>query len=187
MPRRWVFASSFWSRESRPSELFSNRLPAITATPPGSEMWRASSKTLLCRCSCGAIALSQGLHRRPPNANLHTTRPRNAITDRFAGDIQVPPGLKLTTASVRFSPMPTKSYTASGVVSAAASARLAACDGMNHQDFVLLARDLLEAFTGRHVKWLSAGLGFILGNHFVHFFHVGGCRIVFEKRCIVVG
>ncbi len=53
-------------------------------------------------------------------------------------------------------------------VSVAASGRLAACDGMNHQDFVLLARDFLEAFTGRHVKWLRAGLGFIFGNHFVH-------------------
>src|SRR5712664_2188979 len=176
MRRRYVFARSFRSRGSRPSELFSIRLPAITATPPGSEMWRASSKTLWCRCCCGAIALSQGPHRRPPNANLHTTRPRNAITDRFADDIQVPPGLKLTTANVRFSPMPTKSYTASGVVSVAASARSAACDGMNHQDLVLLARDFLEAFTGRHVKRLRAGLGFILGNHFVHFFHVGGCR-----------
>ncbi len=69
--------------------------------------------------------------------------------DRFAGVIQEPPGLKWATASVRFSPMPTKSYT-------------------------------------RHVKWLRAGLGFIFGNHFVHFFHVGGCRIVFEKRCIAV-
>jgi hypothetical protein len=33
--------------------------------------------------------------------------------------------------------MPTKSLPA-GVVSVAASTRLAACDGMNHQDFVLL-------------------------------------------------
>jgi hypothetical protein len=33
---------------------------------------------------------------------------------------------------------------------------------MNHQDFVLLARNFPEAFTGRHVKWLRAGLGFIL-------------------------
>ncbi len=49
--------------------------------------------------------------------------------------------------------MPTRSLTLpAGVVSVAASARLAACDGMNHQDFVLLARDFLEAFTGRHVK-----------------------------------
>ncbi len=71
-------------------------------------------------------------------------------------------------------------------MSVAASARLAARDGMNHQDFVLLARDLLEAFTGRHVKRLRAGLGFIFGNQFVHFFHVGSCRIVFEKRCIAV-
>src|SRR5712664_842425 len=187
MRRRYVFARSFRSRGSRPSELFSNRLPAITATPPGSEMWRASSKTLLCRCCCGGIALPKSLRCRPANTNFHTIKARNAIIDRFAGDIQVPPGLKLTTASVRFSPMPAKSYTASGVVSVAASARSAACDGMNHQDLVLLARDFLEAFTGRHVKWLRAGLGFILGNHFVHFFHVGGCRIVFEKRCITVG
>jgi hypothetical protein len=34
---------------------------------------------------------------------------------------------------------------------------------------------------------LCAGLGFIFGNHFVHFIHVGGCRIVFEKRGITVG
>src|SRR5713101_7966533 len=187
MRRRYLFARTFRSRGSRSSELFSKRLPAITATPPGSEMWRASSKTLWCRCCCGAISRTQGLHRRPANTNLHTIRASKAIIDRFAGDIQAQPGLKSTTASVRFSPMPTKSYTASGVVPVAASARLAACDGMNHQDLVLLARDFLEAFTGRYIKWLRAGLGFIFGNHFVHFFHVSGCRIVFEKRCIAVG
>jgi len=72
-------------------------------------------------------------------------------------------------------------------MSVAASARLAACDGMNHQNFVLLARDFLDAFAGCHVKRLRAGLGFILGNHSVHFIHVGGCGIVFEKRGIAVG
>src|SRR5260370_34023091 len=71
------------------------------------------------------------------------------------------------------------------VDSVAASARLAACDGMNHQDFVLLARDFPEAFTGRHVKWLRAGLGFILGNQFVHFFHVGGFPLLFGERLYV--
>jgi len=30
---------------------------------------------------------------------------------------------------------------------------------MNHQDFVLIARDFLDAFTGRHIKRLRAGLG----------------------------
>src|SRR5216683_5178606 len=37
------------------------------------------------------------------------------------------------------------------------------------------------------VKWLRAGLAFVFGNQFVDFFDVGGCRIVFEKRCIAVG
>src|SRR6266446_5600287 len=109
-------------------------------------MWRTSPKTLLCRCCCGAIDLTKSLRWRPANTNFHTIKARNAMIDRFAGDIQQQPGLKLTTASVRFSPMPAKYYPASGAVSAAASPRLAACYGVNHQDFVLLARDSLEAF-----------------------------------------
>ena len=47
-------------------------------------------------------------------------------------------------------------------VAAAAKVRLAACDGMNPQAFVLPAHDFFEAFTGRHVKRLRAGLGFVL-------------------------
>src|SRR5713226_1985276 len=183
MRSRYVFARSFRSRRSRSSELFSKRLPTITATPPSSEMWRTPAKRLLCRCCRGAIALTS-LRCGPANTNPHTIRARNAITDRIAGAIQFRRRGKWTAASVRFSQ---RSLTLpAGIVSPAASARLAACDGMNHQDFVLLARDLLEAFTGRHVKWLRAGLGFVLGNQFVHFFHVGGCRIVFEKCGIAV-
>jgi hypothetical protein len=67
------------------------------------------------------------------------------------------------------------------------TARLAARDGMNHQDFVLPARDFLDAFTGRHVEWLGTGLRFIFGNYPVHFLHVSGGRIVFEKCGITVG
>src|SRR5229473_363203 len=186
MRRRYLFARSFGVMGYTPSEPFSKRLPAITATPPGSKMWRPCSKTLVCRCCCGAIALTKGLRCRPANTNLHTIRARNAIIDRIAGAIEIPPWRKWTAARVRFGPILTKSHTASRVVSAAASGRLAACDGMNHQNFVLLARDFLEAFTGRHVKWLRAGLRFIFGNHLVHFFHVNGCRIVFEKRSIAV-
>jgi hypothetical protein len=65
--------------------------------------------------------------------------------------------------------------------------RLAACDGMNHQDFVLPARDFLNAFTGRHIERLRTGLGFIFGNYPVHLFHIGGGRIVFEQCGIAVG
>src|SRR5713226_972396 len=184
MRRRYPFARSFRSRGSAPSELLSKWSPAITTVVAHSKMLKPCLKKLLCCGRGAAFSLTKGPRCRPANTNLHTIRARNAITARFGGDIQVPPSFKWTTASVRFSPRPTKSYAAARVVSVAASARLAACDGMNHQDFVLLARDFLEAFTGRHVKWLRAGLGFILGNHFVHFFHVGGCRIVFEKRCI---
>src|SRR5882724_118500 len=64
---------------------------------------------------------------------------------------------------------------------------LTARDGMYHQDFILLARDFLDAFTGSHVKWLRTGLGFIFGNYLVHFLHIGSCRIVFEKRRIAAG
>src|SRR6266849_1388677 len=168
-----------------PFEPFSKRLSGITATPTRSRMWRPCSKKLLS-CRRGApISLTIGLRCWPLNTNLHTMRARKAITDRIASAIQIQPGRKWTTASVAFSPMPAKRLTPpAGLVSAAASGRLAARDGMNHQDFVLLARDFREAFAGRHVKWLSAGLGFIFGNHVVHFFHVSGCRIVF-KKCLI--
>src|SRR5258708_1406902 len=168
------------------SELFSKRLPPMTATPPGSEMWKISSKMVSRRCCRGTIARTKGQRCGPANTNLHTTRARNAITDRIAGAIEIPPWRKWTSISIRFGPIPTKSHTASRVLSAAAIARLAACDGMNHQNFVLLARDFLDAFAGRHVKWLRAGLGFISGNHLVHFFHVTSCRILFNKRLIPV-
>jgi hypothetical protein len=52
-------------------------------------------------------------------------------------------------------------------VSAAAKLRLTACDGMNPQDFALLAHDSFEAFTGRHGNRLRAGLDSYLGNHCV--------------------
>src|SRR6266702_8188007 len=186
MRRRYLFARSFGSRRCRSSELFSRGPSAITATPPSSEMWRPSSKRLLCCCCCGAIALAKSLRCGPANTNLHTTRAGNAITDRIAGAIKFRRrgnGLPLAFDSAHCQ----RSLTLpAGIVSPAASAWSAACDGVNHQNFVLLARDFLEAFTGRHVKRLCAGLGFILGNQFVHFFHVGGCRIVFEKCCIAV-
>src|SRR6266516_37529 len=147
-------------------------------------MWRHSSKRRLGRCRCVAIALARGPQCEPANTNLHTIKTKNAIIDTIAGVITFRRrgyGLPLASDSA----LCQRSLTLpAGIVSPAAAALLTACDGMNHQDFILLARDFLEAFTGRHVKWLRAGLGFILGNQFVHFFHVGGCRIVFEKSCI---
>src|SRR5882672_5571204 len=88
----------------------------------------------------------------------------------------------------RFSSVLTKSSLAGpGWCRAATNAPLTASDGMYHQDFILLARDFLDAFTGSHVKWLRTGLGFIFGNYVVHFLHIGSCRIVFEKRRIATG
>jgi len=58
---------------------------------------------------------------------------------------------------------------------------------MNHQDLVLLARDFADAFTGRKVKRLRAGLDFVFGDHPVHFFHVGGCWIIFEECAVASG
>src|SRR6266404_8147441 len=40
-------------------------------------------------------------------------------------------------------------------------ARLAARHGMNHQDFVLFTRNLLDAFTRCHVKRLCSGPRFV--------------------------
>src|SRR5439155_2982620 len=171
-------------RKCRPSELFAKRWSVITTTPRGSEMWRPFSKRSFCRCCCGASTLAKSPRCRLANTNLHTIRTRNAITDRIAGAIEFRRrgnGLPLASDSA----LCQRSLTLpAGIVSPAASARSAACDGMNHQDFVLLARNFLKAFTSRHVKRLCASLGFILGNQFVYFFHVGGCRIIFEKSCI---
>jgi len=57
---------------------------------------------------------------------------------------------------------------------------------MNHQDFVLLARDFLDAFAACHVKRLCSGLGFILA---ITLFtsSMSALPIVFEKRLIAVG
>src|SRR5262249_8642186 len=80
-----------------------------------------------------------------------------------------------------FSATPMKSCVTAGPYRATKSA---SGDGMNHQDFLLLAGDSLDALTGCHVKRLRTGLSFVFGNHAVHFFHVGGFRIVFKKRGI---
>src|SRR5260370_11849202 len=147
-------------------------------------MWRPSSKRWLRRCCCGAIALTEGLRCGPASTNLHTTRARNAIPDRIAGAIKFRRrrnGLPLGADSAlcqRSRALP------DGVVSPVAAALLTAGHGLDHQDFILLARNLLYAFTGRHIKWLCAGLGFVLGNHSVYFFHVDGRPILFETRCI---
>src|SRR5206468_8725068 len=106
---------------------------------------------------------------RLANTNLHTIKTKNAITDRIADAIKFRRrgyGLPLASDSA----LCQRSLTLpAGIVSPAAAALLTACDGMNHQDFILLARDSLEAFTGRHIKRLCTCLGFILGNQFVHF------------------
>ena len=107
------FRAIFRSMGSTPSELSSKRLPALTATPARSKMWRPCSKALLCCCCGAAISLTNGLRRRPANANLHAIRARTAVTTRFAGAIQIPPWQKWTAASVAFTPMLTKSYAAS--------------------------------------------------------------------------
>src|SRR6266852_348161 len=186
MRPKYLFAGSFRSRRPRSSALFSRGQTAMIATLPSSEMWRSAAKRLLCRRCHRAIALTKGLRCRPANTNLHTIRTRNAITDRIADAIKFRrrgDGLPLASDSA----LCQRSLTLpAGIVSPAAAAPLTACDGMNHQDFILLARNLLYAFTGRHVKWLRAGLGFVLGNHSVYFFHVGGFGIVFEKCRIAV-
>src|SRR5260370_28375510 len=144
-------------------------------------MWRPSSKRSFCRCCCGASTLAKSPRCRPANTNLHTIRTRNAITDGIAGAIKFRRrgnGLPLASDSA----LCKRSLTLpAGIVSPAAAALLTACDGMNHQDFILRARNFLYAFTGRHVKWLRAGLGFVLGNDSLYFFHLGGFGILFVK------
>src|ERR1700756_4797013 len=102
----------------------------------------------------------------PEPCRLHTAAHGIAVTsevtDRVTNAIRILPSWKRTTVRLAFSPMPANPYAVSRAVSAAAKVRLAACDGMNPQDLVLLAHDLFEAFTGRHVKWLRYGLGFML-------------------------
>src|SRR5258707_3834020 len=142
-----------------PCEPFSKRLSGISATPTRSRMWRPCSKKLSSCCRDTPIPLTTGLRCWPLNTNLHTTRARKAITDRLASAIQIQPGRKLTTASVAFSPNASERLTPpAGVLSAAASGRLAARDGLNHQNFVLLTGDFLDAFAGCHVERLRAGL-----------------------------
>src|SRR6266404_2036239 len=101
---------------------------------------------------------------------------RHTLTARFAMHYR----------NVRFSPMPMQSSIARRVA-VDSGWRLAARDGINHQDLVMLTRNLFDAFTGRHVKWLRASLRFIFRNYIVYLFHVSGCRIVFKKRLITVG
>src|ERR1700693_2298462 len=117
--------------------------------------------------------------------NLHTIRTRKTATDRIASAIQTT-ALAEPDATVVLNPT-LKMSSATSRGGQRRSVRLAACDGVNHQDFVLLARDFLDAFTGRHVKRLRAGLGFVFGDYLVHFFHVDRCWIVFEKHPIAVG
>src|SRR5215469_3062069 len=89
-------------------------------------------------------------------------------------------------ATLTFSLRLATSCSAIQVRAGSSRGRLASRDRMYRQNFVLLARDFLDALTGCHVKWLRAGLGFIFGNHLVDFVHVGACWIVFEKRRITV-
>ncbi len=119
---------------------------------------RTNLKKVLC-CGCGAaIPLANGLRRRPVNTSLHAISAKNAIRESVVNAIQIP---RIGNGVSRSAPMLTKFMLPAGVVAAAASGRLAARDGMNHQDFVLLARDFLDAFTACHVKRLrTQNLGF---------------------------
>src|SRR5258707_15889048 len=102
-------------------------------------MWRPCSKKLLS-CWGTPISLTPGLRCWLLNTNLHTKRARKAITDRIASAIQIqlggnglPPTRFQSKASERLTPP-------AGVLSAVASGWLAAREGVNHQDFVLVAR-----------------------------------------------
>src|SRR5215469_9723346 len=119
--------------------------------------------------------------RSPVNTSLQTINATNAMSETLAGTIQIPLLRKIDRGSVAFSATLTKWCADSRTIPAATSAVSAARDGMNHQDFVLLTGDFLNAFTRGHVKRLRAGLGLIFRDHPVHFVHVGGGRIVFEK------
>src|ERR1700730_16046509 len=160
-------------------------LSATTSQPARLKMYRPCSKMLLCCGSGAAVSLTNGLCRLV-NTSLHTIMVRNTITYKIAGAIQIPPS-KNGLPPVSRQPRQRNPSVPVGVVSAAASVPLAASNGVYHQDFILVARDFIDAFTGCHVKWLRAGLGFIFGNHLVHFFHFGSCRIVFEKCRIAMG
>src|SRR5258708_1957567 len=144
MRRRYVFAQSFGVMGFAPFEPFSGRLSGITATPTRSKMWRPCSKTFVCCCGGAAISLANGLRRGPANTNLHAKRARKAITDRIAGVIQTA-AAKMDYRQRRFQSNASERPTPpTGVQRAAASGGLAARDGMNHQDFVLVARDFLH-------------------------------------------
>src|SRR5258708_28999534 len=101
---------------------------------------------MLVRCCCGAaISLANGLRRRPVNTNLHAISAKNAIRESVVYTIQIPcMGNELPPVSGS-APMLTKSLPA-GVVSVAARAPLAPCNGVNPQHLVLLPPDFLDAF-----------------------------------------
>ena len=109
---------------------------------------------------------------------------KHGIRDRAAGTIQIPRNANRP-QQVPGSVDANEVLHCPGV--RGSLARLATCDGVNHQDFSLFARDFLDAFTCRHVERLRAGLGFIFGNNPVYFVHVGRFQIVFEKCPIAVG
>src|SRR6266478_1974675 len=157
---------------SAPSTRFSSS-PATSAEPAGTKMWRPCSKRPFCRGRCTSISATSHLHPMSVKTNIHRVCVRNGIRDGTPGSIQIPRNRnRLRQWRVRC---------------LGSLVRLAARDGMNHQDFALFARNFLDAFTCRHVEWLRTGLGFIFGNYPVYFVHVGGGRIVFEKCCIAVG
>jgi hypothetical protein len=67
-----------------------------------------------------------------------------------------------------------------------ASVLLAACDGVDHQNFALLPAYFFDTFAGRHIEWLGARLRLIFGNHPINFVHVGRRWIIFEKRRVAM-
>src|SRR4030095_13788276 len=165
MRSKYLSARSFLLPVPKPFQPFCTKLLATAPVSDRHKNVRLGSMMLLA-CSLAPIARAKDLGLRPENPSLQDRRARKKIRDTWAMSIQPPLKEHATAANADF-------YPSIGPSQNCLRQWLAACDGMNHQNFVLFAAHFLDAFAGGHVEWLGARLGFIFGNHPVDFIHIG--------------
>src|SRR5579859_2041792 len=141
---------------------------------------------------CGVPGCTKSLRREPARVSLHLSRAMTPTsratirTETIAEAMAIIPA-RCRLRQPRHACQSTRSRAGDDHIPAVYSPSLAARDGMNHQHFVLRARDFLDAFSGSDVEGLRSGLCFVLRDDAVHFIHVGGRGIVLENGGITLG
>src|SRR5215472_7983058 len=142
--------------------------------PPGATPCRPKEKAPFKR-TLGmrprrASACAKSLRRKPPaSVNRHLSRTSTPANNASTSTDTIGEAIAMSSARCGIRPVRHLRRSHSGPT-----------------DFVLRAGNFLNTLPGGDIERLRSGLRFVFGDDAVHFVHVGGRGIVFEKRGIAL-